>query len=150
MKPQINFYQLSTTPMEKALPRLLEKAISSGKRVILLIPEAEKMEEYNKLLWSYGSKSFLPHGSKNDNYKDQQPIYLTTSDEVPNEASILALISDIRPTHIDKFEKCLYLFDGESEQETKKARQRWAEYKKEGYILAYWQQDLSGKWQEKK
>ncbi len=75
----IQFYHLTATPLERALPKLLEKALAGGFRALLVAPSDERVEQLNQLLWTYDPNSFLPHGSVKDGHVDEQPILLVSS-----------------------------------------------------------------------
>lgn len=144
---EINFYHLTSTPLEKALPKLLEKVVDSGNRVCISTI-AERIENIDKVLWNYSSKTFLAHGTENDPYPEIQPIYITASNDNPNGANILAII-DSEPLNIEEFEKCIDMFDGNSEEGLKKAKERLSKYKKLGFTITYWQQGIKGNWEKK-
>jgi DNA polymerase-3 subunit chi len=145
---KINFYHLTSSPLGKALPKLLEKVIASDARVVVQAPSHERMEQLNSELWTYTTKFFLPHGSKADGFADEQPIYLTASNENPNGATILAIVENAEVSELQSFEKCLYMFDGNDAAQLQTARSRWKEYKTAGHELTYWQQNPKGGWEE--
>lgn len=61
---QVDFYHLQNQTLENVLPRLLEKAYSTGKKIVVKIGNEERVEFINSTLWTYNDQSFLPHGSK--------------------------------------------------------------------------------------
>lgn len=147
-----NFYHLEHLPMAKALPRLLQKIYEAEHRVLVLCPDSDSMEELNHQLWSYSTKTFIPHGNDNDPNPARQPIFFSTQASNPNQANILVLIDQVvapDAAFLARFDKLLYLFDGSDEHSLQLARTRWKEYKSEAKEMAYYQQDASGKWQEK-
>lgn len=145
---EINFYHLTSTPLEKALPRLLEKVIASGNKVCIKAQEA-KIENLDKVLWSYSSKTFLAHGTEKDGFHESQPIFITASNDNPNGAKILAIVGDSEVNDITNYDRCIDMFDGSDENELQKARNRYKKYKDIGFTLNYWQQDLKGNWEKK-
>jgi len=146
---KINFYHLTKSPLGKALPKLLEKVIESDYRALVVASSDEKLEQLNKELWTYTTKYFLPHGTKKDGFSEKQPIFLTCANDNPNGAKVLAFVGDAEPFDLEKFEKCVYMFDGNDDNEMQIARSRWKEYKNSGYELTYWQQNKKGGWEEK-
>ena len=70
-----HFYHLTTSPLERALPKLLEKSYSGGYRAVVLFDSNEQVERFNTLLWTYDPNSFLPHGSAEE--EGAHPILLT-------------------------------------------------------------------------
>lgn len=145
----ISFYHLYSSPLEAALPRLLEKVVESGQRAVILTRSEETMDTLNTVLWTYSTKTFLPHGSKKDPFPDEQFLYVTTEEENPNNSGILVLTEGKEAGFIGDFSRCLDLFDGTSEEETANARQRWSRYKAAGYNVSYWQQTVKGGWEKK-
>ena len=63
---EVGFYHLLSTPLERALPRLLERALGQGHRIVLHAGSAERVEHLNALLWTYDESGFLPHGAARD------------------------------------------------------------------------------------
>ncbi|WGF86916.1 DNA polymerase III subunit chi [Marinivivus vitaminiproducens] len=143
---EIGFYHLQTQPLERALPRLLEKVLQSGARAVVRAASRERVEALNTALWTYGKDSFLPHGSEADGFSDRQPIYLTAGREVPNGAAILVLVDGADAPDAEAFQRCLDMFDGNDEAAVEAARRRWRDFKAAGHRLTYWQQTERGGW----
>ncbi|MBL8630182.1 MAG: DNA polymerase III subunit chi [Rhodospirillaceae bacterium] len=146
---RVDFYHLQTSPLERALPALLERVVGAGKRAVVMAASDDRIEALNNHLWVYNPNSWLAHGSEKDGFAADQPIYLTVKEENPNGASILVLTDGMSAAFLGSFERCLDMFDGTSEEAVGQARSRWAEAKKAGHELHYWQQTESGSWAEK-
>ena len=104
---RFDFYHLQKTPIEQALPKLMEKAYATGKQIKILVGNEERVDFINSLLWTYSEESFLPHGSPKDGFVEQQPIFVSSSEENENNATILALIDGARPSasSLEKYER---------------------------------------------
>lgn len=146
---QIGFYHLMRLPLEQALPRLLDKALSAGFRAVVLAGSSERVEYLNDRLWTYEPDSWLPHGSARDGEAALQPIWLTDLDENPNGATILVMCDGAASEKVGDFQRCLDLFDGNDPEAVEKARARWKRWKAEGHELVYYQQTERGGWEEK-
>lgn len=146
---EIGFYHLTRTPLERALPKLLEKVLAAGKRAVVRVGSQERVDFLNTALWTYEPSSFLPHGTAADGEAERQPIWLTAEDENPNGAEIVVLTDGATVGDIDGFERCLEMFDGRDDQAVEAARGRWRGYKESGHALTYWQQTESGGWEKK-
>ena len=144
----VQFYHLTATPLERALPKLLEKALGAGFRALLVASE-ERLERLNDLLWTYDPDSFLPHGSAKDGNVEAQPILLASSIEPKNGAKLLVVTDGATLGESDQFERVLDMFDGNDAEATEKARQRWTLYKNAGHSVTYMQQTASGGWEQK-
>lgn len=149
MTTRIGFYHLIHWPLDKALPKLLEKVLASGQRAVVMAGSSERIEHLNALLWTYDPGSWLPHGSRSDGDAALQPVWLTDQDENPNQATVLVLTDGVVTPLIDSFERCLDLFDGRDPQAVEAARNRWRMWKAAGHDLTYLQQTERGGWEEK-
>lgn len=145
---EIGFYHLLATPLERALPRLLERARGQGYRIVVRAASAERVEHLNALLWTYDDASFLVHGTAQDGNAAQQPIWLTERDENPNAAAMLVLVDGVEGADLAAFARCADLFDGNDESAVAAARLRWRRAVAEGHTLTYWQQTEKG-WEKK-
>ena len=146
---QVSFYHLQLWPLERALPKLLEKTLQAGKRAVVMVGSEARAEQLNNLLWTYEQSAWLPHGTARDGRPEDQPIWLTVTEENPNEATFLFLTDGASNSHIVDFERCFDLFDGNDGAQVVAARERWKACKDSGFDLKYLQQTEGGGWQEK-
>lgn len=144
---EIGFYHLMSTSLERALPRLLERACSQGYRIVVRAASPERVEQLNSVLWTYDD-GFLPHGSARDGNAARQPIWLTHCDENPNSASMIVLVDGLEAEDMQSFSRCADLFDGNDPEAVGAARDRWRRAREAGHTLTYWQQTGAG-WERK-
>jgi DNA polymerase-3 subunit chi len=145
---EIGFYHLLSMPLERALPRLLERAVGQGHRVVVHTGSPERVEHLNAVLWKYDEASFLAHGSARDGNSAAQPIWLTHQAENPNAASMLVLIDGVTADDLTGYARCADLFDGNDPDAVEAARGRWRAAIAAGHTLTYWQQTDKG-WEKK-
>lgn len=146
--PEVGFYHLQRLPLERALPKLLEKVLERGHRAVVLAASRERVDALNGVLWTYEERSWLPHGATGDNHPEAQPIWLTTTEENPNEADVLVVVDGAAPSFAADFARVVDMFDGRDQSAVAAARERWKHYKGLGLQLTYWQQTDSGGWQK--
>lgn len=145
---EIAFYHLTTTPLESALPKLLEKSSSAGFRAVVVVESDARVEALNQLLWTYDPASFLPHGSAADPFPEQQPIYITANAEAPNHPDLLVVTDNSELEISSKLKKVLDIFDGQDSDALDKARTRWKHYKALGHTVTYYKQTERGSWEK--
>ncbi len=145
----IAFYHLERSPLETALPKLLEKTLQAGNRALVLASSDERVEALTDVLWTYDRNAWLPHGSAKDGFPDQQPIWISTSDDNVNDATFLFLTDGATTITVPDYVRCFELFDGNDPDSISEARTRWQAYKAEGHQIAYWQQTATGGWTKK-
>jgi len=126
------------------LPRLLERALAQGHRIVVRAGSSERVDDLNELLWTYDDASFLPHGSARDGNAASQLVWLTAAEENPNQASMLVLVDGARAAGIATYRRVCDIFDGNDAAAVEAARQRWCEAKAAGHDLTYWEQTEAG------
>ncbi len=142
----IQFYHLRSTSRERAVPKLMEKAMAGGSRVVVMANQEASLKTLSEALWVNDPASFLPHGTARDGHADQQPIYLTLADENLNGADILCVLDGASPASLPEYAKVLDVFDGGDETAVIEARARWTRYKEAGHKLQYVKQQQGGGW----
>lgn len=143
---EVSFYHLTRQPLDHVLPRLLERVLAAGRRAVVLASSDEVIDHLDRLLWTYESEAFLPHGTARTGFPERQPIYLTTTEENPNQADVLALVDGRTPAFLGDFARCLDLFEDAGKDA---ARRRWVDCRDAGHDVTYWQQGESGGWEKK-
>lgn len=144
----VGFYHLLRTPLERALPRLLEKALERGMRALVLTGSPERADHLNELLWTYDPAGFLPHGAEADGQPDRQPIWLSDREIDVNGADLLVLLDNADSERLDAYARVIDLFDGHDAEAVAAARRRWSARKEAGHDLTYWRQTERGGWEK--
>jgi len=142
----VSFYHLTRLSLEKSLPKLLEKVLSQGLWALVVAESSPQVQSLNESLWTYHPTSFLPHGTEKEGRAEDQPIWITSKVENLNGAQVLIFTTLQEKEEFGGFSRVLYIFDGNISENLEKARRLWKKYQSQGHALAYWQQDLGGKW----
>ena len=146
---EVNFYHLTRSSLEDALPLLLAKTLQAGERAVVMLGSPERVDALNTHLWAFDPGGFLPHGAARDGDAARQPVWLTHLDENPNGAGYLFIADHARSEHVADYKRCFELFDGRDDTAVAGARERWKTYKTAGLVTIYWQQTASGGWEKK-
>lgn len=146
---RVDFYHLETQTLDQVLPKLVEKAFETGKRIKIKVGTEERVEFINSLLWTYNETSFIPHGSSKDGFAEMQPIWLTSNDKNPGNAEILFLVDGANPDTENAFERTINIFDGNDPTSLSQAREYWKSLKSDNIESTYWKQTSSGRWEKK-
>ena len=145
---EVGFYHLTVTPLDRALPKLLERAMQAGERAVVLSASEERVQALNGLLWTYEERSWLPHGAARDGFAEDQPIWLTTTQENPNGAGFLFLTDGVSAADLSAWTRVFDLFDGRDDAAVAAARARWKVARDAGHDLSYWRQTDRGGWEK--
>ncbi len=140
----IAFHNLAGNAIAPALGALLEGMLEAGERAVLLAGSQERLDALSTALWTYHPASFLPHGSAADGRPEQQPIWLTTTDENPNGATVLVLVEGSVGATLERFARTVYLFDRSDAPAREVARERWRQWREAGHALSYWEYGMQG------
>lgn len=145
---EVGFYHLTTRSLDWALSKLLDRALSLGKRAVVLAGSTERVEALSAQLWTSDPNSFLPHGTEKDGNAEHQPVWLTAEDENPNKAEFVMLIDGRETANLGAFERCFEIFDGRDPDQVQRAREHWKAYKAAGHEVTYWRQTDAGGWEK--
>jgi DNA polymerase-3 subunit chi len=144
---EIGFYHLTRTGPDQALPPLLGRTLTAGKRAVIRCAP-DRVAALDAALWLCPQPDWLPHGTEAMGHAAHQPIWITAADEAPNGATFLFLLDGTGSNTLGSFERVFDLFDGGDTEAVAAARERWRLAKAAGHTLTYWQQGASG-WQKK-
>ncbi len=142
---EISFYKLTTLPIIKAAPKLIEKIFYSGQRCTVLVQDSIMQKTIDDGLWAYSTKHFIPHATSEDEFPEDQPVYITTKLESLNNSTIFIALGNIDLDQAN-VSKLVYMFDGNIPEQLEFARNKWKSYQNKGHSLVYWQQNLQGAW----
>ena len=145
---EVRFYHLTQSPLEQTLPGLLATSLARGWRVVIQGGDDARLRFLDTHLWTTPDDSFLPHGLEGNGAG--QPIWLTTSEENPNDAGVLMLIDGARtaPTRMADFDLVTLFFDGADVAAVAKAREDWKAVVAAEIPAVYWAQE-NGSWVQK-
>ncbi|MEQ1499138.1 MAG: DNA polymerase III subunit chi [Novosphingobium sp.] len=139
---RVDFYQLSQTPVEGALPQLAAKMLDAGARVLVVSADADQRGRISAALWGV-KELFLAHAAAGGPHDARQPILLAESLEPHNGATYLALADGQWREGAEAFERVFLLFDGSMIDD---ARATWRKLgESEGAERNYWRQE-QGRW----
>ena len=142
------FYHLMHVPLERVLPDLLEKTLAKGWRAIIEVGSPEQAQALDNLLWSYSDESFLPHDIAGGEGAGQS-ILITAGEGNPNGADIRFFVETGSFTSVAGYQRLVYLFNGNDDGATERARIAWREAQEAGLDATYWQQNEAGRWEKK-
>jgi DNA polymerase-3 subunit chi len=143
------FYHLTRFPLERVLPELLEKTLEHGWRAVVQAGSEERVEALDQHLWTYRDELFLPHGTARDGDARQQPVYLTSGQENPNEAEVRFFVDGADVGDIKGLDRAVIIFDGRDAAAVEAARDLWRRLAGEGHDVTYWQQNERGRFERK-
>lgn len=146
---EILFYHLTESPLEEALPSLLEKSLGRGWKAVVQTGSEERRDALDASLWTYRDDSFLGHGLDSDPHAADQPIVLTTSGANPNAANVRFFVDGAPPVALEGYERAIIMFDGHDQAQIESARENWKTLRAAGHDVAYWQQTDDRRWEKK-
>ena len=142
----VSFYQLDGAPLDRVLPKLLEKVISTSKKCLILSPSSERIKHLNAHLWDYEPAQFLPHGTPEEGQASAQPILLSTEELKDNTPDFLFLLDGFHVQDVTQYARTFIIFDVQHQSALQSARALWKDFKEQGYTLDYFTYDPSNGW----
>lgn len=139
---KVDFYQLSATPAEGALPLIARNTLKAGERLLVLSSDEAQLARISDALWAL-KDSFLAHGIAGGPHEERQPILLSDTAAPANGARYIALADGRWRAEALNFERAFLLFDNATIDD---ARATWRSLDgREGLERNFWRQD-GGKW----
>lgn len=143
---QVDFYHLTRLPLERALPRIAERVVESGGRLLVVAADEGARAKLDQLLWTYSPESFLPHGQAGGDGDALQPVLIAAGPEAANGARNIALADGVWREEALGFDRAFHFFD---EGRIAEARTAWKGLAdREGVERRYWKQNDAGKWEQ--
>lgn len=150
-KGEVYFYHLTRRSLEAALPGLLSRTLDNGWRALVRAGSDARVQDLDRLLWSFAEESFLPHGTAADGRAERQPVYLTAGPETPNAPDLLFLTdgAEEEPEAMRAYRRVCVLFDARDEAAVQHARAQWKRVAGAGLPATYFAESPSGGWEKK-
>ena len=142
---QVDFYHLATQPLDHVLPRIAERVVAGGGRLLIVADTPEQRGAIDRLLWSYTPDSFLPHAQAGGD-DAAQPILIAADPAPANAAANIALADGIWREAVLGFDRAFHFFDAERIAEARTAWKALAD--RAGIERRYWKQNDAGRWEQ--
>jgi len=143
---QVDFYHLATTPLERVLPKIAERLLGDGARLLIVADDEALLARLDRQLWDYSPAGFLPHALDGGDDDTRQPILLSQSIVAANGARNVALADGVWREAAFGFDRAFFLFDASL---IDAARASWrALADKPDVERKFWKQDGDGRWRE--
>jgi DNA polymerase-3 subunit chi len=143
---QVDFYHLTATPVERALPQIAERVVGSGQRLLIVLGDDDGRAALDRLLWSYTPDSFLPHAQAGSADDAAQPVLIAGAVEPSNGARYVALVDGAWREEALGFDRAFHFF---GDDQVEDARAAWRSLGgREGVERRYWKQNDEGRWEQ--
>jgi len=143
---QVDFYHLTATPLERALPSIAQRVVAGGGRLLIVSGDEAQRGAIDRLLWSYSPESFLPHGQAGGGDDATQPVLIAAEVAPANAAANVALIDGEWRDEALGFDRTFHFFDADRIADARIAWKSLAD--RAGVERRYWKQDGAGKWEQ--
>jgi len=141
---QVDFYHLTARPIEAVLPRIAERVLETGGRLLVVSADEAQRDRIDAALWTYEPESFLPHGKADGGGEANQPVLIAETATPANGAANIALADGEWRDEALAFARAFHFFDDAS---IVAARAAWRGLAaREGVEPRYWKQDERGRW----
>lgn len=137
----MDFYQLERAPVEAVLPRIAERVLGDGGRLLVVTGDAAQAVLLDEWLWSWKPESFLPHGRAGAGAETLQPVLISGDCTGLNGARNIALADGVWREEALGFDRAFVFFGPER---IEAARTAWRAL---GAVeRRFWKQDEAGRW----
>ena len=143
---RIDFYQLTTRPVEDVIPRIAERVLAGGDRLLIVSDDRDQCDRIDRTLWSHRPDSFLAHGRATHETADRQPILIGPTCLAANGATHIVLADGAWREDALAFGRIFHFFD---ERSIEAARAAWKALRsRDDAERHYWRQNDAGSWSQ--
>jgi DNA polymerase-3 subunit chi len=116
--------------------RVTRKARAAGKRLVVYARSAERLAQYDSMLWTFSALDFLPHVYVNSPLAGATPILLALEPAAAPSSDVLLTLDDDTPPEFaglfGRYERVIEVVSRD-EAERARARARFKAYKEHGF-----------------
>ena len=132
---KVDFYTGSPNKLRTAC-QLSHKAMQSGVRTVISVPDAATTDALDKLLWHYPATAFIPHCRSDAEEAEQMPVVLNLGGEkFPHHDLLISLHTECVP-FFSRFERVIEIISNDAE-DSRLGRERFKFYRDRGYELCH-------------
>ena len=143
---KVDFYHLTRMPIERVLPRIAERVLASGDRLLIVAAAEPQRAMLDRLLWEYEADSFLPHARIGTGDDAVQPVLIAGDVNAANGARNIALTDGVWRDDALDFDRTFHFFDDET---IVAARTAWRGLAvRDDVECRYWKQNDAGRWEQ--
>ena len=132
---QVDFYVLESPGRGDRFQvccRVIEKAWSQGRRVLVHCASATEAKEMDRLLWVFRDQSFVPHGLLGATDPALTPVLIAHGGEAGDEHDVLVNLAPEVPVFFSRFERVAEPVDADPAARAA-SRARFKFYRDRGY-----------------
>ena len=132
---QVDFYILEKEDEESRYIfacKIAEKAWRLGNKIHIHTMSQKNAKKFDELLWSFKSKSFVPHQIVEDN--TYAPVSIGYAERFCESKNLLINLCDQIPNFASSFPRIVELVTSEAKSK-QKSRERYKIYKEQGHKL---------------
>jgi DNA polymerase-3 subunit chi len=130
---QIDFYANVSDKLATAC-RIIAKAYSLRRRIVVFCPDAEGAQRIDRLLWTTPATGFIPHCASGDALAPQTPVIIDHAGGEPVHDQVLLNLRREWPAFFGRFERLIEIVSTD-EEDLAQARARFKFYRDRGYEI---------------
>ena len=124
---QIDFYTNAEDKVGTAC-RIVAKAVSVKRRVLVLCADADAARQVDRLLWTTPATGFVPHCAPHDPLAAVTPVIIDHEGREPPHDQVLVNLTPERPAYFARFERLIEIVTRD-DADRDQARERFRFYR---------------------
>lgn len=130
---QIDFYTHVDDKLNTAC-RLSTKAYQQGLRMVVLCPDMQLAQQFDRLLWTATSIGFIPHCRARDALAVNTPVIIDHEGSEPPHTDLLLNLRSEWPPLFSRFQRLIEIVS-HNDDDRLAARERYKFYRDRGYEI---------------
>lgn len=114
--------------------RLVRKIYRARLKVLVWCDDAVRLDEFDRLLWTFSQQDFIPHVGAGDPLAADTPVLLAAEPVETPFHEVLVNLGSATPPMFSRFDRLIEVVaSGQADREA--ARERWRFYRDRGYPI---------------
>ena len=114
--------------------RLVRKIHQAGHRILVWCDDPVRLAEFDRLLWSFSDRDFIPHVAAGDLLAAQTPVLLSAEAPDTPHHDVMINLGDRTPPTFSRFDRLIEIVSAD-EQDLQRGRDRFRFYRDRGYPM---------------
>ncbi|APG25895.1 MAG: DNA polymerase III subunit chi [Syntrophotalea acetylenica] len=134
---RVEFVKILRPEKARHICELVEGFYSLGKRVLVMVCDANQGVTLDRFMWTWKKGSFIPHVYDNGAVDClDEPVIITVEERNPNGAKILIMCRGCSQQFVRQFDLAIDFAEAYDPQLLQSARRRFAAFREAGFEVA--------------
>lgn len=116
--------------------RMVRRIHRAGRQVLVWCDDPVRLDQFDKLLWTFSDRDFIPHVAAGDPLASETPVLLAAEPVQTGHHDVMLNLGDRTPPTFSRYDRLIEIVSTQ-EDDRRLARERFRFYRDRGYPLKH-------------